>query len=77
MPKPSRGRGLMALMAEGEAVSKTLPEEVRAELHRMSKAATELLFKHIDYDEARKLMRHSWPSRYFRHLHQIARNAKL
>jgi hypothetical protein len=75
--KPSQGRGLTAFMPKGAVVSKALPEDVRAELQRMSKSATELLLKHMNYDEAREVMRHGWPSRYFAHLSKIAKKAKL
>lgn len=76
-PKPSRGRGLAALLSGRAIADKELPEELRAELHRMSKGAMELLFQHMDYDEARAVMRHGWPSRYFAHIAQIAKKAKL
>lgn len=75
--KPSRRRGLAALLPGRAMTSKALPEDVRAEIHRMSKSATESLFQHMDYDEAREVMRYGWPSRYFAHLSKIAKRVKL
>ncbi len=76
-PKPSRGRGLAALMSGDAVVEKALPQDVRAELKRMSANGTEVLLQHMTYDEARELMRHGWPSHYFGHLQRIARKAQL
>lgn len=76
-PKPSRGRGLAALMQGRAITDKELPQELRMELHRMSKSAMDMLFEHMDYDEAREVMRHGWPSRYFAHLAKIAKKGKL
>ena len=68
----------MAALMTGYVVdAKELPKEIRAEIHRMSTSATEHLFKHMTYDEAREVMRHGWPSHYFAHLQRIARKAKL
>jgi hypothetical protein len=77
MAEPPRLRGLRALMPGHAVAEKALPEDVRAELRRMSKSATELLLEHMDYDEARGVMRHGWPSRYFAHLSKVAKKAKL
>lgn len=75
--KSNRGRGLKALMIEGVALEKTLPQDVRADLLRLSKSATELVIEHMSYAEAREVMRHGWPSQYFGHLQRIAKKAKL
>ncbi len=75
-PKPSQARGLSALLGAAP-VSEVLPEDVRAEIHRMSTNATEHVLKHMTYDEAREVMRYGWPSHYFGHLQRIARKAKL
>jgi hypothetical protein len=75
--KPRKRSRLMTLMPGGVVVRKPLPEDIRAELNRMSNSATGLLFDHISYAEARELMRHGWPSDYFGHLQRIARKAEL
>jgi hypothetical protein len=67
----------VALLSQDPVIEKALPEDVRAELHRMSRSGTELLLKHMDYQQAREVMSHGWPSRYFAHLARIAKKAKL
>lgn len=75
--EPRRLRGLRALVPGHVVDEKVLPKEVRAEIRRMSRNATEHLLKRMNYDEAREVMRHGWPSRYFAHLSKVAKRAKL